>query len=457
MDEGHINTKTKSKIMANIFTFGREMKALKATISELQELQISQSRLLREKKGYLYGDNTDNEFLRKLLGVTFSTTDFGDFGREELYLTYRTNSAVFGIIDRIAKACGEIGQYIELLDKDDNVVEDNPLIKVLKRPNDRFSLYQFLYAWATNYNVFGDAFVYAKKGIGKDLGNVAGMYVIPSQKVEIEKGGWAQPIKGIKIKGSADMDIITPRDYFQSFIYNLDSDTYFGFSPLIAAAYDCQLLKKGKLRLNTSMDNGGVNAIIAPAKDKDGFVVPQAANELEKDLNSNKNANRTMFLRQAVEVTKVGSTPVELGVLDGSKEAVTALCFAFGIPMDLYYGQSKYENAKEAKKSLYESAAIPLINVFCNDLMNFVKYDESGKEVKQYAGMKLVLNTDKIEVLKASTTEVLTSLNLMNATLNEKREAMGYAEIEEDYANKPMLTLGVQFGDMYSPDINENE
>ena len=130
--------------MANIFTFGREMKTLKATISELQELQISQSRLLREKKGFLYGDNTDNEFFRKLLNVTFSTTDFGDFGREELYLTYRTNSAVFGIIDRIAKAVGEIGQYIELLDKEDNVVEDNPLIKVLKRPNDRFSLYQFL-------------------------------------------------------------------------------------------------------------------------------------------------------------------------------------------------------------------------------------------------------------------------------------------------------------------------
>lgn len=443
--------------MANIFTFGREMETLKATISELKELQISQSRLLREKKGYLYGDNTDNEFFRKLLNVTFSTTDFGDFGREELYLTYRTNSAVFGIIDRIAKACGEIGQYIELLDKDDNVVKDNPLIKVLQRPNDRFSLYQFLYAWATNYNVFGDAFVYAKKGVGKDLGSLSEMYVIPSQMVKVEKGGWREPIKGIKISGSADTEVIDNGQYFQSFVYNLDPDTYFGFSPLIAAAYDCQLIRKGKLRLNTSMDNGGVNAIIAPAKDKDGFVVPQAANELEKDLNSNKNANRTMFLRQAVEVTKVGSTPVELGILDGSKEAVTALCFAYGIPMDLYYGQSKYENAKEAKKSLYESAAIPLINVFCNDLMNFVKYDESGKEVKQYAGMKLLLNTDKIEVLKSSTTEVLTSLNLMNATLNEKREAMGYAEIEEDYANKPMLTLGVQFGDMYSQDINENE
>ncbi|MDD3945464.1 MAG: phage portal protein [Bacteroidales bacterium] len=442
--------------MANIFTFGREMKVLEAKISELQVLQTTQAAQLQERKGYLYGDNSDNEFLRKLLNVTFSTTDFGDFGREELYLTYRTNSAVFGIIDRIAKACGEIGQYIELLDKDNQVVEDNPLIKVLKRPNDRFSLYQFLYAWATNYNVFGDAFVYSKKGIGKDLGSLSGMYVIPSHRVDIEKGGWTQPIKGIKIKGSADMNIITPRDYFQSFIYNLDPDTYFGFSPLIAAAYDCQLLKKGKLRLNTSMDNGGVNAIIAPAKDKDGFVVPQAANDLEKDLNSNKNANRTMFLRQAVEVTKVGSTPVELSILDGSKEAVTALCFAYGIPVDLYYGQSKYENAKEAKKSLYESAAIPLINVFCNDLMNFVRYDESGKEIKQYAGMKLILNTDKIEVLKASTTEVLTNLNLMNATLNEKREAMGYAEIEEDYANKPMLNLGVQFGDMYSPDINEN-
>lgn len=443
--------------MANIFTFSRDIKALEEKIYGLQELQTEQAKQLQERKGFLYGDNSDNEFLRKLLDVTFSVTDFGNFDRDTLYLTYRTNSAVFGIIDRIAKAVGEVGQYIELLDKDDQVVENSPLIKVLHRPNDRFSLYQFLYAWATNYNIFGDAFVYAKKGVGKDLGSISEMYVMPSHKVNIEKGDWMQPIKGIKIKGTADLNLITPKDYFQSFIYNLDSDTYFGFSPLIAAAYDCQLLKKGKLRLNTSMDNGGVNAIIAPAKDKDGFIVPQAANELEKDLNSNKNANRTMFLRQAVEVTKVGSTPVELGILDGSKEAVTALCFAYGIPVDLYYGQSKYENAKEAKKALYESAAIPLINAFCGDLMNFIKYDESGKEVKQYAGMKLSLNTDKIEVLKASTTEVLTNLNLMNATLNEKREAMGYERRPEPYADKPMLNLGVQFGDMYSPDINENE
>jgi len=442
--------------MANIFTFSRDIKALEEKIYGLQELQTAQAKQLQERKGFLYGDNTDNEYLRKLLDVTFSVTDFGNFDRETLYLTYRTNSAVFGIIDRIAKAVGEIGQYIELLDKDDQVVENSPLIKVLHRPNDRFSLYQFLYAWATNYNVFGDAFVYAKKGVGKDLGSISEMYVIPSHKVNIEKGDWVQPIKGIKIKGTADLDSITPKDYFQSFIYNLDSDTYFGFSPLIAAAYDCQLLKKGKLRLNTSMDNGGVNTIVAPAKDKDGFTVPQAANALEDDLNSNKNANKTMFLRQAVEVTKVGSTPVELGILEGGKEAVTALCFAYGIPVDLYYGQSKYENAKEAKKALYESAAIPLINAFCGDLMNFIKYDESGKEVKQYAGMKLSLNTDKIEVLKASTTEVLTNLNLMNATLNEKREAMGYAKIEEDYANKPILNLGVQFGNMYSQDINEN-
>lgn len=442
--------------MANIFTFSRDIKALEEKIYGLQELQTAQAKQLQERKGFLYGDNSDNEFLRKLLDVTFSVTDFGNFDRDTLYLTYRTNSAVFGIIDRIAKAVGELGQYIELLDKDDQVVENSPLINVLHRPNDRFSLYQFLYAWATNYNVFGDAFVYAKKGVGKDLGSISEMYVMPSHKVNIEKGDWMQPIKGIKIKGTADLDTITPKDYFQSFIYNLDSDTYFGFSPLIAAAYDCQLLKKGKLRLNTSMDNGGVNAIIAPAKDKDGFTVPQAANELEKDLNSNKNANRTMFLRQAVEVTKVGSTPVELGILDGSKEAVTALCFAYGIPVDLYYGQSKYENAKEAKKALYESAAIPLINAFCGDLMNFIKYDESGKEVKQYAGMKLSLNTDKIEVLKASTTEVLTNLNLMNATLNEKREAMGYERRPEPYADLPILNLGVQFGNMYSQDINEN-
>jgi phage portal protein BeeE len=420
-----------------IFNMGSEIKALQNQIKEL--------------KGYYdQGKNVDNKYLQQMMRTQINMVEFASFKRQQLFEAYQTNTAIFGIVDRISKAVGELGRYIELLDADNNVVEDHPLINALKRPNDRMKLKTFLYAWATNYLVFGDAFVYAKKALGKDRGNIESMYVMSGQEVNIQKGDTNNIVKGVFINGEIH-ETITPSEYFQSFIYNLDSTSLFGFSPLIAAAYDVQLLKSGKERLNTSLTNGGVSAIITPARDRDGFVVPQTADAVEDELNSKKNINKNKFFRQAIEVHQLGNTPVDLSILDSGKESVTALCFAYGIPVDLYYGQSKYENAKEAKKSLYESAAIPLLEQFLEDFHYFAMVDRSGKTPKYDAELEklhFIINTDKVDVLKSNTTEMLQAYNLAGATLNEKRDLLGLAEIDEDYANEPMIPLGTQFGDV---------
>ena len=339
----------------SIFNRGAEIKALNARIKEL------------ETKGYYTPDSNEaNEYLKRLLQFAAGTLDFGDFNRQDLYEAYRTSSAVYGIIDRIANAVAECGKYIELLDENGKAIESHWILDLLAHPNDRFTRSRFLYAWDTNFDVFGDAFTYFDiAAVGSKLGQIRGMYIPAGNRVLIDKGGVSFPIRGIGITGAVNNQPIPNHTYFQSFRYNLDDDTFFGFSPLVAAAYDAALLKKGKERLNTAIGNGGVNAIITPARDKDGFVVPQVAAEVEKEVNKVENANKTKFFRQAIDVHTIGSTPVDLSILDSSKEAVTALCFAYGIPMDLYYGQSKYENAKQAKKALYESAALPRIRIFC--------------------------------------------------------------------------------------------
>jgi HK97 family phage portal protein len=420
-----------------IFNRGSEIKALQNQIKEL--------------KGYYdQGKNVDNKYLQQMMRTQINMVEFASFKRQQLFEAYQTNTAIFGIVDRISKAVGELGRYIELVDADGNVVEQHPLLDVLKRPNDRMKLKTFLYAWATNYLVFGDAFVYAKKALGKDRGKIAEMYIMPGQEVNIQKGNENNIIKGVFINGEIH-ETITPGEYFQSFIYNLDSTSLYGFSPLIAAAYDVQLLKSGKERLNTSLTNGGVSAIITPARDRDGFVVPQTADAVEDELNSKKNINKNKFFRQAIEVHQLGNTPVDLSILDSGKESVTALCFAYGIPVDLYYGQSKYENAKEAKKSLYESAAIPLLEQFLEDFHYFAIVDISGKTPKidtELEKLHFIINTDKVDVLKSNPTEMLQAYNLAGATLNEKRDLLGLAEIDEDYANEPMIPLGTQFGDV---------
>ena len=128
---------------------------------------------------------------------------------------------------------------------------------------------------------------------------------------------------------------------------------------------------------------------------------------------------------------------MDLAILASHKEAVTALCFVFHIPVDLYYGQSKYENAKEAKKAIYEQQAIPLAEEFAQDLLTYCGLD------KEY---ELVVNKDEIPALQEKPTEVLDRITKMHGTLNELREANGFDPIDEPYADEPILPIGVQFG-----------
>ena len=177
-------------------------------------------------------------------------------------------------------------------------------------------------------------------------------------------------------------------------------------------------------------------------------MLPKYAAEVEKLVNGQKSLGKKRFFHIPLEVLHLGDTPVDLNILGSHKDAVTALCFVYRIPVDLYYGQAKYENAKEAKKTIYEQNAIPMANEFADDLLHFLKLDEQG--------FRMEVNTDKIEVLRASRGEMLDDLTKMHASLNEMREANGYAPIEEEWADKPLMPMGLTYGNEFADiDINE--
>ena len=236
-------------------------------------------------------------------------------------------------------------------------------------------------------------------------------------------------------------------EVFESFDYNLDDTSFFGTSKIVAAAAYLSVMDKGIKRQDTTLESGGASHIITPRPDETGAVLPQHAAEAEKLMNGKGSTGKKRFFQFPIEVHQMGSTPVDLSILDSHKEAVTALCFVFRVPVDLYYGQAKYENAKEAKKTIYEQNAIPMANEFGEDLLHYLGMDKEG--------YKLKVNTDKIEVLRDKATDVLQNMKLACCSLNEMREAIGFELIEEDYANKPMIPLGVQFGEGMDYDISE--
>ena len=324
-------------------------------------------------------------------------------------------------------------------------MEDHWLLELLRHPNDRYTFKKLVEGWTINRKLYGDAWRYAPKAVGANRGQIKEMYVIPSWRVGVDRDGVVQPIKGIKLAGTKERTIQI-KDLIEDFDYNLDDASAFGTSPLVTAALYLSVMKRGMNREDTSLKNGGVANIVTPAKDTMG-IMPKDADEVEKRFNKTDNAGKTLAMRIPVDVHQLGNAPVDLNILESHKEAVTALCFVYHIPVDLYYGQSKYENAKEAKKTIYEQCAVPLVNEFAEGLLHYAELDKEG--------YRLCVNTDKIDVLQDDPKDVLDNLTKMHATLNEMREAYGYERIEEPYADQPVLQMGVQFGNEGLPDINE--
>jgi phage portal protein BeeE len=284
--------------------------------------------------------------------------------------------------------------------------------------------------------------------VGKNLGKVSEMYIIPSWRIETNSEGKLTPLKSIGLVGTPKGEI-KMEDIFESFDYNLDDGSFFGTSKIVSAAVYLDVIEKGMRRESQSLDNGGVANLITPKGDEAG-VLPQHQDDLETRFNAKKNVNKTLAIRIPVEVHQLGNAPVDLSILETHKEAVTALCFVYKVPVDLYYGQAKYENAKEAKKTIYEQNAIPLANEFAEDLITFL-----SKKDKSLAGWRLTVNTDRIDVLKDKASDVLNNLNLAYCSLNERREAIGYERIEEGYADKPIIPMGMMFGEGMEYDIDE--
>ena len=418
--------------------------------SELTNLHAKVQDLETQVKGYYENTNAFNDYFRAIepLMQGFSVRNaFTGLDRISIQRCYEGCAPAYGIINKIAKAVGEVFPYLELRNRKTGDYEDNhPIMQLLARPNDRYNTVRYGRAWATNYLAYGDAFSYCpQEKIGKDLGSRTSLYLIPGFRVLGDKGGYDKPFKGIRIDGAGRANkTITPEDFFESFNYNLDDTSIFGTSPLVVAALYLSIIDRGMRRQDRALENGGPSAIITPKPDNLG-VIPQAADNLTKELNGESVKGQIKALRTAIELHELGASPVDLGILSSHKEAINALCFIYDLPIDLYYGQAKYENAKEAKKTLYESNAIPLANEFGEDLLNFFDMAQD---------YELRVNTDRIDVLKEDSTEVLDNLTKMGASLNEKREAYGYERIEEPYADQPMIGMGVMFGNE-TADISE--
>ncbi|MGN0073678.1 MAG: phage portal protein [Collinsella sp.] len=404
-------------------------------------------RLRQEAKGYYSQSKTTDDYMR-LIQAQLKGLDLGSissFSRDQIKQAYETMAPVMAVVNYIADNVGEVSRYLELRDiRRDKFIDAHWILDLLDKPNDRFSRRKFFAAWAINKCLFADAFTYAPIEPGKDR-RIAQMYVLPGQKVLVEKGGLEAPMKAIRLSGTnGSIDI--KDNVFESFDYNLDDTSFYGTSRIAAAAVYLTVMDRAMNRQATTLKNGGVANIITPAASSQIPALPNQIDDMEQKLNRKANANKNIAMQTAIDVHPIGDHPADLSILQSHDKALQVLCFVYKLPVDIFLGQSKYENAKEAKKTVYEQIAIPMVNEFCEDFINYIGLQRD---------FELKVNNDDIEVLREKRSDVLDCMSKMHASLNELREANGFERIGEAWADQPILPMGVQFGNEAGFDISE--
>ena len=147
--------------------------------------------------------------------------------------------------------------------------------------------------------------------------------------------------------------------------------------------------------------------------------------ELTDTYQGAANAGRPLLLEGGLDWRAMSLTPKDMDFLEAKHTAAREIALAFGVPPMLLGipGDNTYANFAEANRVFWRQTVLPLATRIGTSLAQWLS-PQFGE------GLRLVIDTDRIEALasdRSALWERVTAAPFL--TLNEKREAVGYAPV----------------------------
>jgi HK97 family phage portal protein len=216
-----------------------------------------------------------------------------------------------------------------------------------------------------------------------------------------------------------------------------------GLSPL-------QVLTKRLTRLNAGMDasvaqmqNGGVPGIVYEKSDFAIETLGQRKNDFANYLRNSSNKGAPYFAAGEMGYLPLGLSLADMDVSSLSGVDFTKLCNAYKFPEILLNNQdsSTYSNVASAEKMLYTNSILPNIYLMRDAIIKGV--------IPMYAldGVRRTIEIDLSEI-PALQEDMKMQADALNAmwwtTPNEKRDMMGFEELEEPMMDQIIIDSGKQ-------------
>ncbi len=338
---------------------------------------------------------------------------------------YRKNVVAYRCVREVARACASVPW---LLYKGSRELDTHPLLDLLRRPNPRQSGPELIEAAIGHLLLSGNAYLevvrpdddaprelYAlrpdRMRIVPDVSGVPRAY---RYEVEGRSVDWpVDPISGVS-------DVLHVRDFHPL-------DDWYGLSPIEAAAaaidqHNAAAEHNAALLQNGARPSGALVFRTDPGPDG----IRRVEEALLDRTQGPKQAGRPLVLGGDVDWKELGFSPKDMDFAELKAQAAREIAAAFGVPHLLVVsGEATYSNRADARLELWEHTVIPLLDRVSSALSTWLG---------PMFGENLRLAQDLDEVPALAPRRRLKWQQIQAAdflTLNEKREALGYAVVED--------------------------
>ena len=306
----------------------------------------------------------------------------------------------------------------------------HPLLQLIARPNPRQDGASFFEALYSHLLLAGNAYVEAVS-LGDE---VRELYALRPDRMKIIPGpdGWAEAyeygVAGRSVRFDQAASAIPPILHL-TFFHPLDD--HYGLAPVEPAAVAIDThnaaAKWNKALLDNAARPSGALVYAGP----EGAVLSDSQfdrlkHELTDTYQGAANAGRPLLLEGGLDWKAMSLTPKDMDFLEAKQSAAREIALAFGVPPMLLGipGDNTYANFQEANRVFWRQTVLPLASRIGSSIGRWLS-PQAGED------LRIVVDTDRIDALasdRAALWERVAAAPFL--TLNEKREATGYAPIE---------------------------
>ena len=345
---------------------------------------------------------------------------------------YQKNIVAFKAINELITAAEQAPWYVQKLVngewKDDDT---NDLAKLLKQPNPQQSGSSFFGSLVGYYSIAGNSYI---EGVKPSPGRPPReLYTLRPDRMKVLPGKTGPAGYKYTVGGGEKTWTIAENAIRHIKTFN-PLDDWYGMSAMEAAAFAIDI-HNGALAWNKSLlDNSAKPSgalVYAPKRENAPDFLPdeqftKLKQQMDELYTGVANAGRPMLLEGGLQWVQFSLSPSDMDYINSKNMTARDICTAWGVPPQLLGipGDNTYSNMKEARQALWEQKVLPLLYKI-RDELNAWLVPQFGVEYR------IVLDEDAIPALAPRREEQWKKLQDANfLTVNEKREALGYEEIE---------------------------